>query len=241
MKRVHVLSLAVVAVAIGLSLLAVSVLAQGQQTQPPPPGQQTQPPTQGQQSQPPQGQQQAPGQGQEPQAPPKPLPAPPPLPQHYTTLAIDTMSDRPGTGATLLDITVRRWTTPAEREELFGVLREKGMEQFVRLLHDQRSTGFIRATMGLGYDLRFASQDVLPDGSRKLFLITDRPMFFGEMFSGSRTVDYPLTVIEMLLPAKGEGSGTMAVASKLMAAGQVLVMENYAFQPIRLNAVKLQK
>ena len=170
-----------------------------------------------------------------------PLQGPQGLPQRFSALAANLLSDRPGLGAALLEIAIRRWSTDAERDELVAGVREKGTRELVRLPQRQKSVGTIRSMVGGGYDLRFAAQEPAAEGGRHLFIMTDRPMFSDELTSLSRTVQYPLTVIDISLKANGEGSGTMSVASNMVAAGRLFVIENYEMEPIRLTSVKQQR
>jgi hypothetical protein len=174
---------------------------------------------------------QEPGRDQEPRS----------LPQRFSALAANLISDRPGLGAVLLEITITRWSTSAERDELVAGAGEGGTRQLVRLLQRQKPVGTIRSMTGTGYDLRYAGQEPTAGGGRHLFIMTDRPMFSDELTSLSRTVQYPLTVIDISLGPKGEGSGTMSVASKVIAAGQLFVIENWELDPIRLTLVKQER
>jgi hypothetical protein len=49
---------------------------------------------------------------------------------------------------------------------------------------------------------------------------TDRPIAFGEVWKGTRSMDYPIGVAEFLLPPEGPGEGS------LLAATQVSINED---------------
>jgi hypothetical protein len=53
----------------------------------------------------------------------------------------------------------------------------------------------------------------MPDGSRKIRLVTDRPITFGEAWSASRSEDYNLSAAEIIISnVKGKSSGTVLPA-----------------------------
>ena len=56
-----------------------------------------------------------------------------------------------------------------------------------------------------------------------------------------RTVDYPITLIEIRVDKDGNGEGKMAVATKISFKKKEnqLELENYSSEPVRLNNVKV--
>ena len=58
-----------------------------------------------------------------------------------------------------------------------------------------------------------------------------------------RSIDYPFTVIEMHVNADGEGDGMLSYAAKLIPdkEGNLITIENYGTQPIRLQQVKRER
>ena len=56
----------------------------------------------------------------------------------------------------------------------------------------------------------------MPDGSTKIRMLTDRPILFGEAWGDSRSMDYSLSGVEIILSAdKKKNSGTLLPALKL--------------------------
>ncbi len=157
--------------------------------------------------------------------------------EEFTAFAINMGVYTRGTTASLI-MTVNRWTSEADKEKLFAVLREKGQPAFLDALQDTKRVGTIRTPQSVGYDLRLALQEPTKDGGRRILLATDRPMSFAEASGRPRTVDYPFTVIEMLIPAEGKGQGTMSVAARLVPAGRTTIVENFDTQPVRLNEIE---
>ena len=144
-------------------------------------------------------------------------------------------------GAEQVDITIRRWTTDAERDRLVTMFKEKGPKALLSELQMMKPVGTINTPGNVAYDLRYARQLAGEDGGRRIILGTDRPIGFWEASAQPRTVDYPFLLIEMRLNKNGEGEGKLSLATKLTLNDNVLVIENYANQPVMLNDIKQKK
>lgn len=146
-----------------------------------------------------------------------------------------------GTGLTPVNIHITRWTGEEENTRLLEILRDEGQDAFLRAVTDAKSVGWIATPTSLRYDFRYATYTSAGDGGRRIILITDRPMQIWERMSGSRTQDYPFTVIQLNLDQNGTGEGTLAQLAQLRLIGDVLGIENLATSPMRLNQVKKVK
>jgi hypothetical protein len=93
----------------------------------------------------------------------------------------------------------------------------------------------------VGYDLRFAYQMPLASGGRRIVIGTDRPLSFYEASQRPRSADYPFTVLEMRVDAKGRGQGSMVVASRVTGMGENIEIENYGTTPVKLMQVSLDR
>ena len=141
--------------------------------------------------------------------------------------------------ATLVDISVTRWSTDAERERLRSILVEKGQDKLLKALQDLPRAGSIKTPDSLAYSLQYAQRIPTDDGGERVVLVTDRNIAFWEAVNQTRTLEYPFMVIELRLNSSGRGEGKLTVATKLTADrdGQI-VLENYSSQPVRLGSVK---
>lgn len=146
-----------------------------------------------------------------------------------------------GAGAGRVIMRVTRWSTEAERNLLTQTLLKKGPGELLDVLQDQKSVGTIRTPDSLGYDLRYAYQEPSAEGGRRIVLATDRPISFWEARNQPRTIDYPFTVIQMEIDKNGEGKGTMSVATKIIARGNTIELENFASSPVMLTQVEAKK
>lgn len=158
--------------------------------------------------------------------------------EEFTAFAINT-SNVGRTGATTVDITVERYSTDAERDRLMTVFKEKGPEALLDALRDMPRVGTIRTPDSLAYDLHYARELKAEDGGRRIILATDRPIGMWEAVARPRTIDYPFTVIELHMKPEGnDGVGKLSVATKLTLNDNVLVLENFANQPVMLTNVR---
>ena len=160
-------------------------------------------------------------------------------PEEFNATAI--VNNNLGSGAGRVIIRVTRWSSEAERNRLSSTLLKSGPESLLDELRDMKSVGAIRTPDSLGYDLRYAHQEPGEDGGRRIVISTDRPIGFWEAVNRPRTIDYPFTVIQMQLDKNGEGKGTMSVATKIIARGNTIELENFASAPVMLTEVRAKK
>lgn len=156
----------------------------------------------------------------------------------FTAVAVANSNLAAGAGTVLIDVT--HWSTPEETRELADTLRQQGPQALLSKLQGARATGTIRTPDSLAYDLRFAYRTPTPEGGSRIVLATDRPIGFWEARSGSRTLDYPFTVVQMEIGADGKGKGTLSVATRIQAAGEVIELENFASAPIMLTEIRAE-
>jgi hypothetical protein len=157
-------------------------------------------------------------------------------PERFTALAVNTTNG----GTTPVEIAVDRWSTAAERAQLVKTLKEEGPEKLLSVLQNMRKVGFIRQTTSIGWDLRYAHHEAIPDGGgERVVVATDRPIGNWEAINQPRTIDYPFTVIELHLNANGAGEGKMTYATKITEDKKTgsIVLENWGTGPVLLQGV----
>jgi hypothetical protein len=151
----------------------------------------------------------------------------------------------------MVDITVNAWSTAEERTRLITTVLEKGSDALLRELQKAPVKGRFRIPaarrpdphhLALGLDLHYAWQTPLPEGGRRIVLATDRYIGFQEARSMSRSVDYPISLIEIRVDKDGKGVGKMAVATKISfdKKKNQIELENYASEPVRLNNLQVK-
>lgn len=151
-----------------------------------------------------------------------------------------------------IQITIDKWSPAAERDRLIQVFMEKKQTGLVDALEDLPEKGRFNFPgymgpdpnniMRLGTDIRYAMSTQLPDGGRRIVIITPRVIGFQESRNQPRTVDYPFTLFEMHFDKSGKGEGKMAYGTKIdfNKKKQVVELENYSSEPVRLNQLQLK-
>ena len=160
-------------------------------------------------------------------------------PERYTGSAININNGR----ADNIDITVNRWSTDKQRDALMAVVERKGTDKLLDALQDMPAMGHFGAPGHLSWDIHFARKVPLPDGGERVVLVTDRRIGFWEASHQPRSIDYPFTVIELRLNQDGQGEGTMSIATKVIYNKEenMITLENFQNQPVRLTNLKREK
>jgi len=152
-----------------------------------------------------------------------------------------------GAKTAVVDFTIERWSTDAEREQLLAILQEekdsyRANEKLLKALQKMPKVGYIRTTNTLAWDLRYARQSGLDEGGRRIVLATDRPIGFVEARNSGRSMDYPFTIVEMQLDGNDKGVGKILAGTKIFIDKKNnLVLEHYGQQPVRFNEIRRQK
>lgn len=149
-------------------------------------------------------------------------------------------------------IDITGWSNPSQREFLIQTFLEKQQDGLLVALQQQPEIGRFTfpGYMGpdpdniyrLGTDIRYAMNHPLPDGGRRIVIITPRVLGFREVRNQPRTVDYKFTLFEMRFDAKGTGEGRMAWATRIRMDKRTnaIELENYTSEPVRLLNLQLE-
>jgi hypothetical protein len=141
------------------------------------------------------------------------------------------------------DIAIERWTTDAERQTLLELVAQSkegrdGQRKLLEALQRIKPrVGYIRTSRSLAWDLRYARENMLPDGTRQIVIATDKPVSFAAAASSARTMDYPFTFIEMRMKPNDKGEGRMLAATSIATSKGTLELENYGQEPVRLTSI----
>jgi hypothetical protein len=150
------------------------------------------------------------------------------------------------TGANgILEITIDRWSTAQERAKLLETVAAKGQDKLLSELQKAPVKGRIRIpgwtgadpnNYRTGWNLRYAWHEPLPDGGEKVVLGVDRYMSFLEIRNQPKSVDYPFTLVQIHMKKDGTGEGKLAAFTMITwdKKKQVLEIENYGTEPVRL-------
>lgn len=115
-----------------------------------------------------------------------------------------------------VDFWIREYSDQEERAALLEAFTEKGSQGLVNALDKMKSKGRIAITGTLGFDVNFIRSVNLPDGSRMIRFVTDRPITFAENWASSRSADYQVSMGEIILrKEKGKSTGKLFPAAKV--------------------------
>lgn len=157
-------------------------------------------------------------------------------PERFTAFAVSLAEGT--SGASVVDIDIRRWSSDAERTKLLQTLKENGPDALLDAFQDMEPVGTIRTPDSLGYSLRYAHQMPAEDGGRDIIIATDRPISFWEAANQTRTMRYPFSVIQLHMPKEGTGEGKLSVATRITESRGTIFLENYNALPVQLREVR---
>jgi hypothetical protein len=144
-----------------------------------------------------------------------------------------------------LKIDLLRWSTDAEREQVFTALSGKGEQEFMSLLGKQPTLGYIWTSESAGYSVRYAYKMSLPDGGERIVIATDKklgswnPQIWKPTGSAAGN-PYEFTVLELHLNRRGIGEGKSSLFAKITAdnTAKTIALENYTAATLVLKDVK---
>jgi len=116
-----------------------------------------------------------------------------------------------------IDLRITKYSTPEDQKVLLQAFSENGSEGLANALDKMSSKGRMAITGTIGYDVNYIRMFTLPDGTEKLRFVTDRPIQFGEVWAGTRSRDYNISVVEIVIP-KHTGGKTKMTGTLLPAA-----------------------
>jgi hypothetical protein len=136
-------------------------------------------------------------------------------------------------------ITIERWSTPEERNQLIAAFKEKGQDGLFKVLTKMPSVGYIRIPQTTAWTLHYAYQFPQEDGGRVIIIGTDRKVGMREAASSTRSMDYPFELIQMKLDKDGKGEGKLSAATKISLSkdGTRIELENYGTAPVSLENI----
>jgi len=167
------------------------------------------------------------------------------LPERFTAYAINLGAavtpgpvPRPGK-ASIVQITIDRWSTPEERDKLVAALLKGGDQALLAALQSAPVVGTIRTPDSLPWALHYAHQTIAPDGSRHISISTDRLIRWWEELYRTHSVQYPFMLIELQVDPAGNGEGKLVVAGKIVAKPdeKKIEIENFSTEPVSLEKV----
>jgi len=143
---------------------------------------------------------------------------------------------------TSFNLSIKGYTSDEEAQGYRALLIEGDQNDLLKKI-DDLDLGFMSASGSLGRRLLVVRKYDLGEGKTKIIAAFERWQTFGEVRGGYRVSDYPFGIIEIIIDAKGKGSGTFIAAcavdmKKDKKTGQYkLVLENFGTWPNRVMGV----
>jgi hypothetical protein len=160
-------------------------------------------------------------------------------PLRFSAFAVQMQTGQSG----VVEVAIERWTTDAERNAIIGLLKQttdstRDQQKLLKALQDIKvRTGYVRTPNSMGWDLKYAYESKLPDGSRQIVIATDKPVSFGMAASG-QAYDAAFSLIEFRFPAgAAKGEGKMLARTGIATKNGKLELEAYVNEPTRLTEV----
>jgi hypothetical protein len=169
-------------------------------------------------------------------------------PVHFTAFAVNMSNVGTGTTQTV-EIDINTWSSDAERARLLATATQDNQDKLLRALQKTPSHGRMwfpsyqgpNTQARLGYQLHYTHQEPTAEGGRRITFATDRYLSFWEARNRPRSFDYPFTLAQVEVDKDGKGEGKLSVATKISfdKKKNVIELENYASEPVRLQNVKV--
>ena len=136
---------------------------------------------------------------------------------------------------------INELSPPEDQKILLEAFQSKGNEGLVNALSKMPSKGRLAITGTLGGDVAYIHRFQQPDGSTIIRLVTNRLLRFGEVWADTRSSDYQLSGVELVLSKdKKKNTGVLIPAAQLKVNKQGH-LEVEAFQnPWKLVNIQLR-
>jgi hypothetical protein len=148
---------------------------------------------------------------------------------------------RSGSGTEFFTLTVNSYTPENEVAGILSALEKGGQDELLRALGREKR-GTLQIGSRLGRDVQAVWVTRTEEG-RKISALSERWKGFGELRRGARSLDYPLTYIEIFIEEDGgKGDGTLIPAAKVRSrGGNNIEIENFGIYPARLTNIKVSR
>ena len=143
-----------------------------------------------------------------------------------------------GTISTNFTLTINSYTPSADVDRFVGILQRGGQDDLMKAINDEKR-GTLQIDGQVGRDINAVWFSTDEEEGRKLMILFERWVGFGEVRRGARSLDYPFTYLEIYLDDKGKGEGSMIPAARIRhKRGQTIEVENFGIYPARLTNIR---
>ena len=124
---------------------------------------------------------------------------------------------------------------------VLNALQKDGQDGLIKALGREKR-GTLQIGSRLGRDVQAVWLTRTEEG-RKISALSERWQGYGELRRGARSLDYPLTYIEIFIEEDGgKGDGSLIPAARVRSkGGNNIEIENFGIYPARLTNIKVGK
>ncbi|HJX91948.1 MAG TPA: hypothetical protein VJ372_15715 [Pyrinomonadaceae bacterium] len=108
-----------------------------------------------------------------------------------------------------VNLIIEEVTSDQERAGLLEAFQAKGNEGLQNALEKMHAKGRMAITGTLGYDVAYVKVFKQPDGSTIIRMVTNRLLQFGEVWASTRSRDYNLSAVEIVISKNKKYSGKL--------------------------------
>lgn len=120
-----------------------------------------------------------------------------------------------GLGEDRLQVTIDRWSTDSERDQIAAVLTGNDTATIKYTLRNAEGVGHLRWPGGLDYTLRYARRTSRANGGADVVLVADSRVWIWWDSKMDIALDEPFTVFHIRLDRNGVGEGRIAPGSSV--------------------------
>jgi hypothetical protein len=133
-------------------------------------------------------------------------------PDHFTAVWA-VVGGGAGGSTTSIDIRISKYNTNEDIKEYATLLGDKGRDALRGRL-EKEDLGQLSPSGSVGTPIAIARR--LTNGDKTIIrVVSARRMSFAELRNSGRSVDYPYTMVELVLDKEGKGTGTAIGAAKI--------------------------
>jgi hypothetical protein len=144
---------------------------------------------------------------------------------------------RRGAVTDFFTLTIESYTPDERVQNLLDILKRDGQDGLLKAVGKDKK-GTIQIGSRLARDINEVWIAQTEEG-RKITVLAERWLEFGELRRGARSVDYPFTYIELYVEDDGKAEGSLIPAARVRyKRDKTIEVENFGIYPARLVNIK---
>jgi hypothetical protein len=134
-------------------------------------------------------------------------------------------------------LTIESYTPDERVQNLLDILKRDGQDGLLKAVGKDKK-GTIQVGSRLARDINEVWIAPTEEG-RKITVLAERWLGFGELRRGARSVDYPFTYIELYVEDDGKAEGSLIPAARVrFKRDKTIEVENFGIYPARLVNIR---